>query len=624
MSVSVMGWGTPDDYAQVLRQRAHAHRLAERPEWQALLHYKPRLFSTGVESLVDAESFFNSPEGKQDPAAELEATLAGFFASADPQSPDEHPQCRFVARYQWLKQELGFDSDRLIEQTCDRFRAWMEELDPGRLILVFASAYLNNPASLFGHTLLRVDPRKQAQHAPLLGYTISYAAVTEQERGVAYALKGLLGGYPGRFSVAPYYVSVRQYSDIENRDIWEYTLNLDPDEIEGLLRHVWEMRSAYFDYYFLDENCSYQLLSLLEVARPGLRLTEAFRWWAIPAETVRAVTDEAGLLAAVHFRPARSTALRERERALNARAQRLSKQLALGEVEAQTVARRSRSSVEHARVLELAMEYLAYRRSRHPAEAQLERSRFLALLEARSQVPVGDQTPATLIPAVRPDQGHKSARWSVGIGFADGHGFAEFTLRPGYHDRLDPVGGYTRGAQIEILNTALRYDFDDSQLDLESIRFIDVVSLVPRSRLLTPFSWKAAAELTRRQFGDRHRPLVLQLGGGMGVAYEVFGNVLGYGFAEAAVPVNDRFKRGMALGVGPRLGLLADLSARWRVELAGYSHWLVTEDRRATYELVLRQRVKLGSQSALHFAIARKREFAGDFTQADLALQVYF
>lgn len=63
---------------------------------------------------------------------------------------------------------------------------------------------------------------------------------------------------------------------------------------------------------------------------------------------------------------------------------------------------------------------------------------------------------------------------------------------------------------------------------------------------------------------------------------------------------------------------------RPRFELAGYSHWSVTEDRQATYEVALRQRVKLGSQSALDFTIARKHEFAGDFTQADLALQVYF
>ncbi|MDR3578435.1 MAG: DUF4105 domain-containing protein [Oryzomonas sp.] len=119
---------------------------------------------------------------------------------------------------------------------------------------------------------------------------MNYAANTREERGVKFAFKGLFGGYQGRFSIAPYYAAVKTYGDIENRDIWEYDQNLTPEEIGQLLRHVWEMRSAWFDYYFLDENCSYHLLSLLETARPGLRLTDRFPWWAIPSETVRAVS----------------------------------------------------------------------------------------------------------------------------------------------------------------------------------------------------------------------------------------------------------------------------------------------------------------------------------------------
>lgn len=624
LSVSATCWGKPDGYAQELSQRARAHRLADRPEWHALLHYKPRLLSGGVESQVDAEGFFNSPAGKHDPEAELNATLVSFFSQTSQQAKDEHPQCRFIARYRWLKQELTFDTARLPEQSCDGFHAWMDELNAGQLTLVFSAAYLNNPASMFGHTLFRVDPKGQAKHLRLLAYAINYAADTEQERGIPFAFKGLFGGYPGRFSVAPYYISVKQYSDIENRDIWEYTLNLEREEIDRLLAHLWEMRSAYFDYYFLDENCSYHLLSLLEVARPGLTLTDAFEWWAIPADTIRAVTDKAGLLAEVHFRPARSTVLRQRERTLSAQSVRLAKRLAIGEVELDAGPLPRLPPAEQARVLELAMEHLAYRQDGDDGKAKATDPGYLKLLQARSQIAVPDQKPVTPVPAVRPDEGHKSARVGVGIGFDDDDSFAELTLRPGYHDLLDPQGGYTRGAQIDVLSTALRYYFDDSELDLQSIRFVDLVSLVPRSRLLKPFSWKASAELTRRHFDESDRPLVPQLSGGIGLTYELFGETLGYLFAESALPISSRFDHGVTLGVGPRLGLLGDLSARWRIELSGYSHWYVTADRRSSYEVALSQRVKLHSQSALRFTIARKREFGGDFTQGSLALYFYF
>ena len=69
----------------------------------------------------------------------------------------------------------------------------------------------------------------------------------------------------------------------EHRDLWEYRLTLTPAELDRLVRHLWELLPTYYDYYFFDENCSYHLLALLEVARPGLRLTDRFHAWTIPS-----------------------------------------------------------------------------------------------------------------------------------------------------------------------------------------------------------------------------------------------------------------------------------------------------------------------------------------------------
>jgi hypothetical protein len=84
-------------------------RLWEHRQWQVLMHYQPRLLSAGVKSQVDDPSFFLSPSGKFDPRAELEATLSSFFAPSVKEEGSEHSQCAFIARYHWLKQELGFD-----------------------------------------------------------------------------------------------------------------------------------------------------------------------------------------------------------------------------------------------------------------------------------------------------------------------------------------------------------------------------------------------------------------------------------------------------------------------------------------------------------------------------------
>lgn len=97
-------------------------------------------FACSVKSQVDDPSFFLSPSGKFDSRAELEATLASFFAPTVQDGEGEHPQCEFIARYHWLKQELGFDNQRLQDHACPRFDDWLAEMDPKAVTLVFPVA----------------------------------------------------------------------------------------------------------------------------------------------------------------------------------------------------------------------------------------------------------------------------------------------------------------------------------------------------------------------------------------------------------------------------------------------------------------------------------------------------
>ena len=84
--------------------------------------------------------------------------------------------------------------------------------------------------------------------------------------------------------------------------------NLTPEETARMVEHVWELKQIRFKYYFFDENCSFRLLELLEIARPGTKLTEHFPLTAIPTDTVRAVKD-AGLIDRVDYRPSREREL---------------------------------------------------------------------------------------------------------------------------------------------------------------------------------------------------------------------------------------------------------------------------------------------------------------------------
>ena len=58
-------------YLAELVAKSKQLRLAERPEWIKLVHYVPNLIAPGVHGLVDSPQFYNAPDGKSNPQAEL-------------------------------------------------------------------------------------------------------------------------------------------------------------------------------------------------------------------------------------------------------------------------------------------------------------------------------------------------------------------------------------------------------------------------------------------------------------------------------------------------------------------------------------------------------------------------
>ena len=205
--------------------------LAASPTWLTLGHWYRE--GPSYKSAVDDDSFFLSTFGATDPKSELKATIEAF---RNPQTVAD-TVCKYPARAHYLRTYIP----SLIKPKCEKFKDWWKQIAPESITLVFPSAYINNPASTFGHTLLRIN----ATHGdPLLAYSTSYAASTNGENAILYALKGVFGGYYGEFSLGPYYKRVSKYSEIENRDIWEYDLDLTKPEVEQLVRHLWEIKSV--------------------------------------------------------------------------------------------------------------------------------------------------------------------------------------------------------------------------------------------------------------------------------------------------------------------------------------------------------------------------------------------
>ncbi|MBX3334914.1 MAG: DUF4105 domain-containing protein [Nitrospira sp.] len=559
-----------DPYLTQLINQAEQAKLADQREWHLLLHYRKGLFG-GYESEQDDPGFFMSANGKTDPAAELAATLTQFFSAELVGRSKQPAQCAFIARYHWLKEQLNFDPTRLQPRACERFDRWYEDFEVEAISLIFPSAFLNNPASMFGHTLFRVDQKGQTEQTRILAYSINFAADVPPGAGLAYPIRGIFGSYKGYFSTIPYYLNVQKYRDIENRDIWEYRLNLTDTQLRRFLMHAWELGNAYFDYFFFKENCSYHILALLDYADPGLHLTDEFMFWTVPADTVRLIVSKPDLVSQITYRPSRGTVIKRKREFLSAEERDLAHRMTQDPAALESPLFNRLDLPRQAFVLDLASDYLRYRIDTTSSPKPEWKERNKAVLMARSQLRIPSEEFTVRPFAKQPELGHKMHRVAIGGGWRNNDTFEEATFRGGYHDLLDPEVGYTPDAQIEMASITVRHYNRADQTRVERATLLNLLSLSPIDAVFHAPSWKLNVGMNT----IRHRDCQLCSNGivnsGIGGAKEfrLLKREVLFAFAEVEANVSGAYDEMHRIGGGGTVGMLADITERWKMMATG-------------------------------------------------------
>ena len=282
----------------------------QQKQWRRLLHY------SGNKSAVITPDFFVAADGALNPAAELNESIR--LLDTQPPTVDEKVsfQCRYPLRTRFLAETLN---KHWPTQNCPLLQFWRDKLATVEVDLVFASSFLGNPASSFGHTLLkfvRRGPQGKPRH-DLLSYGVSYGANVTSNNALSYMFNGTFGYFYGVFTIAPYADKLREYNFIDNRDLWNFELDLTPEQIKQVIDHLWELRDARMRYYFFDRNCSYQILTFLEAIDPSLDISKSFNLWVIPLDTVRAL-HRAGKVKSFNLRLAREKVITNKLQQLTA------------------------------------------------------------------------------------------------------------------------------------------------------------------------------------------------------------------------------------------------------------------------------------------------------------------
>jgi len=432
-------------------------------------------------SEIDDKRFFFAKDGYKNPKSELHATLDAFFS--DEEKDDNSSICRFPARYHWLKKELN--GTNFPHAECKEYNKVLETVDPQSTTLVFPSAHINSPASMFGHTFIRIN---SSYHSRLLSYAINYAADSNPDKtnAIIFAIKGLTGGYFGKYSLLPYYEKLKEYRDTEQRDVWEYNLNFTREETLRMFRHIWEMNDTRSFYYFFTNNCSYNMLWLLESGRPSLELRKHFLYQVIPLETVH-VAKEEGLIASYHYRPSKRTRLLKYETLIEKKYIHLPRELVNAQITAKKIIRDKSIKINQKRyILESAVEYLEYQYSK----SKIKKNNYLELFHefTTQRAKLGMTQKLDIKTPPNPIYGHRAIRTQVGVGEKEGNIVSYLGIRPAYHDLEDNNYGFLRGTQIEFLNFLLSSSKKETKI--EKATLFSVVSLAQRSEFFPSFSWR--------------------------------------------------------------------------------------------------------------------------------------
>jgi hypothetical protein len=454
-------------------------KLSKNKQWLKLLHHKSESSS---QSYITSQNFFLSKATANTSLEELMATITGFYLPVDENIlPDEHAICRFPARLKLIRQQLDLSSyGELPSIKCVQYEVWRSQIKDDSISLVFASGYMSNPASMYGHLLLKFSGVDGNNRNELLDTSLNYGAIVpNNENPLLYVLRGIFGGYNASYSDQQFFRHKHNYGDVELRDMWEYKLALSPEDIALIIDHLWEILPAKFDYYFMDENCAYHFAKLIELVLEEPMISND-SLWLLPNSVATALTEATyknkPLLSEINFIPSRETVLvnyfeqltdKQKQVASSIIAQDFS--LTLQEYE---VLNDDNKKV----IIESLFQYVNVAKHKNKHNDVIKAGKR-SLIRERLKLPVGKSISYSEVKVNEaPHLAKKPSKFSLGIASIDQTKFYSTAgFRMTYFDDLSTSKGRSDFANLEMLDVEIITD--NNQIKILKLDLIDISTL---------------------------------------------------------------------------------------------------------------------------------------------------
>lgn len=255
--------------------KANNYKLYEQNEWKALLHYNGNLNITDNQFILSKDFSLKN---------ELNITINGFYLPKENyQNINNHPQCKFPSRLLFITHELNVSNSEFPKINCQDFNTYKMKAPADKISLIYASENVKNPSSMMGHTFLKYSGKnyqdREVEHA------ITFYTVLDSINLLVLAYQNIFSGMKGLFALQPYKKIVKQYTEKENRNVWEYQLKLSEYRRKLIYYHIWELKDIDMKYFFTSYNCSTVIYYTLSLANP--KIYDDNKLWITPLDTVK-------------------------------------------------------------------------------------------------------------------------------------------------------------------------------------------------------------------------------------------------------------------------------------------------------------------------------------------------
>lgn len=250
-------------------------KVASSNQWLALLHVKDG------EPIIKDPNFILSIHDFN-PQQELLKTIE--FLSKEENLINQQA-CRFIARAEFIQKNLGLNL-KFEDAKCLEYQTFLSKAPVDQVSIIYASENLTQPSSMLGHSMLAISGESDFG---FVEHGVSFFTELDSINLASILWDTLYVGKKGYFVIEPLSKSVNYYSQMEQRNIWQYELNFNKYERMLLHKHLWELRGLDIDYFFHKHNCATLSFDILAVARPDL--SNYRQSWVTPIDVVKSAEN---------------------------------------------------------------------------------------------------------------------------------------------------------------------------------------------------------------------------------------------------------------------------------------------------------------------------------------------